>query len=109
MAWLMRRGEVLASLEVANTVASRLRGFGAQQSRAGAMLIMPAHLPHSIGSKVDLDVAHLDSELCVIAMSRLKPARIGLWRPSARAIVEVEAGAFSRWTLCIGDQLEIKQ
>ena len=41
--------------------------------------------------------------------TRMKPHRIGLPVRCARTVVEGEAGAFSRWGLKVGDQVEIRQ
>jgi uncharacterized membrane protein (UPF0127 family) len=55
-----------------------------------------------------IDVAWLDRELTVLRVARLPRNR--MTRPVARAhaVLEAEAGAFARWSLRVGDQLERK-
>ncbi len=109
MAWLLRRGEVLASLEVASDTRARLRGFAGHEDERAALLIAPGHTAHSLGSHAALDVAYLDRELTVRATTGLRPFRIARPRPRSAALLLVERGAFSRWGLSVGDQLEVKR
>jgi hypothetical protein len=55
-----------------------------------------------------IDVAWLDSNLTVLRTARLPRHRITrpVWR--AQSIVEAEAGAVARWSLVVGDQLELQ-
>ncbi len=108
MAWLLRKGEVLASLQVAETRAARRKGLLRQDGVDGALLLRPARSVHSIGMRFPIDVAWLDSNLTVLRTARLPRHRITrpVWR--AQSIVEAEAGAFARWSLVVGDQLELQ-
>ncbi|MEN3273553.1 MAG: hypothetical protein V7636_2314, partial [Actinomycetota bacterium] len=38
----------------------------------------------------------------------MRPWRVGLPRPKARVVIEAEAGSFERWTLKVGDELEVR-
>ena len=69
---------------------------------------MPARSVHSIGMRFPIDVAWLDDDLTVLRTVRL--ARNRMTRPVLRAhsVLEAEAGAFARWSLQVGDQLERK-
>jgi uncharacterized protein len=109
VAWLLREGQVLASVSLAATLAERARGFAARADGDGALFCAPAHMPHSLGAKTDLDVAWVDSQLCVLGTSRLTQSRVGMWRRGAAGVLEAEAGAFERWALRPGDVLEIRQ
>jgi uncharacterized membrane protein (UPF0127 family) len=108
VAWLLRDGEVLASLEVADDRARRRRGLLGRDGIEGALLLVPARSVHSIGMRFPLDVAWLDADLHVLRTTRLGPNR--MTRPLLRSacVLEAEAGAFARWTLQVGDQLERK-
>ncbi len=108
MPWLLRDGEVLASLEVADERAARRKGLLGRDSIDGAMLLVPARSVHSIGMRFPIDVAWLDGDLTVLRTVRL--ARNRMTRPVLRAhsVLEAEAGAFARWSLQVGDQLERK-
>jgi uncharacterized protein len=107
MPWLLRGGEVLASLEVADGARARTRGLLGRDGFDGALLIKPAMSVHTLGMRFPLDVAYLDRELVVVAVTRMRPWRIGVPRLGARAVLEAEAGSFDRWTLAVGDELEV--
>jgi uncharacterized membrane protein (UPF0127 family) len=109
VAWLVREGEVLATLEVAESFGERLRGLLGRDGIDGGLLIRRARSVHTIGMRFPIDVAFCDADLRVVdvvcAMSR---QRVGRPRWRARSVLEAEAGAFERWRLQPGDQLEIK-
>ena len=108
MAWLLRDGEVLASLEVANGRRARRRGLLGRDGIDGAMLLAPARSVHSLGMRFPLDVAWLDRDLTVVRTVRLDRNRMTRPVLRARSVIEAEAGAFARWSLLVGDQLERK-
>jgi uncharacterized protein len=108
MPWLLREGEVLASLEVADRRGARRKGLLGRDSFDGALLLVPARSVHSIGMRFPIDVAWLDGELTVLRTVRL--ARNRMTRPVLRAhsVLEAQAGDFARWGLQVGDRLERK-
>ena len=108
MAWLLREGEVLASLEVADTRSARRRGLLGRDGLEGALLLRPARSVHTFGMRFPLDVAWCDADLTVLRVARLPRRR--LTRPvlRARAVIEAEAGSFERWGLSPGDRLELR-
>ena len=91
MPWLVRGDRVLASLAVADSPASRIRGLLGRSLHDGALLIRPARSAHTLGMRVPIDVAHLDAEL-----------------RGSRAVLEAEAGSFQRWDLQVGDELTVR-
>lgn len=99
---------MLASLEVAEGHAARRKGLLGRDSVEGALLLRPARSVHSVGMRFPIDVAWLDSDLHVLRTARL--ARHRVTRPvlRARSILEAEAGAFARWGLVVGDQLDLE-
>ena len=110
MAWVLRDGEVLAALEIASSRRARNKGLLGRDGIAGALLLPRARMGvHSIGMRFPLDVAFCDRQMVVRRIVCLRPLRIT--RPSFRApcVLEAEAGAFERWGLREGDQLEIKE
>jgi uncharacterized membrane protein (UPF0127 family) len=109
MPWLVRDGEVLASLEIAEDRRSRRRGLLGRDGIDGAMLLTPARAVHTIGMRFDLDVAYLDGELGVVDVVCMKRRRLGRPRPGARSVIEAEAGAFERWGLQVGHRLEVRR
>lgn len=106
--WLLRDGEVLAALEVAEGFRARSRGLLGRDGIAGAILLRPARSVHSLGMTFALDVAFCDKDLTVRRTARLRPGRVT--RPSLRSgcVIEAESGAFERWGLRPGDRLEVR-
>jgi uncharacterized membrane protein (UPF0127 family) len=108
MAWLVRGDDVLASLDVADSFSTRLKGLLGRDGLDGAFLIKSAKSVHTLGLRFAIDVAYCDKELTVVDFVTMRPHRLGLPRPKAHCVIEAEAGAFERWRLRRGDQLEIR-
>ncbi|HVF73781.1 MAG TPA: DUF192 domain-containing protein [Acidimicrobiales bacterium] len=108
MPWLLREGEVLAALEVADARSSRRRGLLGRDSFEGALLLRPARSVHTVGMRFAIDVAYCDGDLRVLETVCMAPWRVGKPRLKARSVIEAEAGAFDRWGLHAGDALEMK-
>ena len=108
MPWLLRDGDVLASLEVADDRPARRKGLLGRDGIDGALLLVPARSVHSIGMRFPIDVAWLDGDLTVVRTVRLGRNRMSRPVLRARCVLEAEAGAFARWGLQVGDQLERK-
>jgi uncharacterized membrane protein (UPF0127 family) len=108
VAWLLRDGEVLASLEIAESRRDRRRGLLGRDGIEGAILLRPARSVHTVGMRFPLDVAFCDAGLRVVRVVRMPRRRVSrlVWR--SRAVIEAEAGAFDRWKLRPGDELEVK-
>jgi uncharacterized membrane protein (UPF0127 family) len=106
--WLLRDEEVLASLEIATSMADRSRGLLGRDGIEGALLLRPARSVHTVGMRFDLDVAFCDAELVVLDTVTMPRWRVGLPRRGARCVLEAEAGAFERWRLRPGDRLEVR-
>ena len=108
MAWLVRDGEVLAALEVAQSFRARAKGLLGRDGLEGAMLLRPARSVHTLGMRFPIDVAFCDADLRVVAVvCHMHRHRVGVPRLRARMVIEAEAGAFERWHLRTGDQLQI--
>jgi hypothetical protein len=110
MSWLLRDGEVLAALEIAESRKARRKGLVGRDGIDGALLLPSARMGvHTIGMRFELDVAFCDHDMVVRRVVCMKPLRMS--RPSFRApcVLEAEGGAFGRWGLQIGDHLEIKE
>lgn len=106
--WLLRDGEVLASLEVADGRRARARGLLGRDGVDGALLLRPARSVHTLGMRFPIDVAFCDDDLRVIRAVTMPRHRVSLPVRRARVVIEAEAGAFARWRLQPGDQLEVK-
>ena len=107
-AWLVSDGRVLASADVALTPKARRHGLIGKQHIDGAMVIPECKWIHSLGVKVALDVAYLNSVNAVVKVQRLKPMRVALPVAQSRIVVEAAAGSFARWGLKLGDTVEVR-
>ncbi|HLI74665.1 MAG TPA: DUF192 domain-containing protein [Acidimicrobiales bacterium] len=105
--WLLRDGSVLATTVVADSYGTRIRGLLGRSGFDGALLLPRTRAVHSLGMRFALDVAFLDRDLKVLSVVVLEPWRVTLPRPRARCVLEAEAGAFERWELRPGDELEL--
>ncbi len=101
-------GHVLASAERAKDRSARAHGLLGRTGVDGAFVIAPCHSVHTIGMKFAIDVAFLDEAGFVVKVVHMRRNRIGLPVWKARTVVEAEAGAFERWGLHLGDQLELR-
>ena len=108
MAWLCRDAEVLASVEVAEDRRARRRGLLGRDGIDGALLIRPCRSVHTVGMRFPIDVAFCSEDLEVLSTCRMRRWRVGAPRLRARIVIEAEAGAFERWQLRVGDQLEVR-
>jgi uncharacterized membrane protein (UPF0127 family) len=107
--WVLREGEVLAAAEIADSLADRIRGLLGRTGYDGALFLPHTRAVHSMGMRFSIDVAFLDGELNVVDVVRLPPWRMTRPRLRCRGVLEAEAGAFERWRLRPGDQLELRR
>lgn len=108
MAWLVCDARVLASAEVAEGRRAKRRGLLGRDSLDGALVIEPCRWIHTIGMKFPIDVAYLDADGVVVKTIQMHRYRMGIPVWPARSVIEAEAGAFARWGLRVGDQIEIR-
>ena len=107
--WLLRDGDVVCALEMTESFAERAKGLMGRDGCEGALHLSGARGAHTAGMKFPLDVAFLSTDLIVLRIVRLSPWRIALPRPSARSVLQAEAGALERWGVRVADQLEIRE
>ena len=108
MSWLLRQGDVLATAEVAETFAQRSRGLLGKSSFDGALILPRTRSVHTFGMRFAVDVAVCNKDMVVVGVTTLRPWRMSLPRRGGRSVVEAQAGAFERWGLRVGDQLELR-
>ncbi|MFB6615377.1 DUF192 domain-containing protein [Streptomyces sp. NPDC085524] len=89
-------------LEVAASYRARTRGLLGRDGIDGALLLTPAASVHTFGMRFAIDVAYLDRNLRVRAVTTMPPGRLGLPRLRARHVLEAEAGAMAAWGLRVG-------
>jgi hypothetical protein len=99
----------LASLDVARTHRERARGLLGRDGIEGALWLAPARSVHTMGMRFAIDVAFCDGDGVVLRVVTLHRYRMSRFVLKARAVVEAEAGTFSRWNLRPGDKLEVKE
>lgn len=107
MGWLLKDGQVLASLDIASTRGERRRGLLGREGIDGALLLERTRWVHTIGMQFPLDVAYLDVDGTVVKTLTMHPHRLGAPVPRARSVIEAQAGAFGRWGLAVGDVVEV--
>jgi uncharacterized membrane protein (UPF0127 family) len=108
VAWLVLDGQVLASLERADTMGQRLRGLLGRHHIEGALLLTPCRSVHTVGMAMPIDVAMCDADLTVLRVATVAPNRVCLPRRRARCAVEAPAGALARWGVVPGTVLEVR-
>lgn len=107
--WLVKDGNVLASLEVAETRVARTRGLLGRDGIEGAMLFPKTRSVHTFGMRFGLDVAFLDDGNTVMHVISLPPNRVSGFHLHASSVLEAEQGVFGHWGIEPGDVLEISE
>lgn len=111
MPWLVREGEVLASVESATTHTARRRGLLGRDGIDG-VLHLRSRSVHTVGMRFPIDVATCiplgGERFRVVRVRTVVPWRVT--RPSLRASVvfEAEAGMLRSSGVAPGDVLEVR-
>jgi uncharacterized membrane protein (UPF0127 family) len=108
MAWLVRDGKVLATVEVATSVTGRTRGLLGRDGIDGALLLRPARSVHTFRMRFAIDVAFCDGDQRVVKVLTLPPNRMTLPVRKARSVIECEAGMLRKWGVKVGDKLDVR-
>jgi len=108
MAWLVSDARVLASAEVADTRRARRRGLLGRDRLDGALVIDRCRWIHTIGMRFPIDVAYLDDDGTVVKTIQMNRFRLGTPVRGASWVVEAQGGAFERWGLRVGDEVEVR-
>ncbi len=112
MSWLVRDGDVLATVEEATSVPDRVRGLWHRPPPVGALVLRPPFVLHTVGLPYAVDVAFCDGgtdgRIAVTDTVRLPPYRVARPRLGTKMLVVAADGAFERWRLAVGDELEIR-
>ncbi|MFH9606598.1 DUF192 domain-containing protein [Streptomyces sp. NPDC017448] len=95
-------------LRIAASYRARTRGLLGRDGIEGALMLTPCGSVHTFGMRFAIDVAYLDRTFRVLAVTTMRPGRLGLPRLRARHVVEAEAGAMERWGVRPGVQVELR-
>ena len=97
---------------VVRTFGERLVGLAFRREPPASGLLLPrTRSVHTFGMRFPIDVAFCrrqDETFVVLSVVEMRPWRVGRPRPRATCVIEAERGAFGRWRLLPGDELEIK-
>lgn len=107
MAWLVRDGEVLASVELADGRAARRRGLLGRADFDG-VLRLKARSVHTIGMRFGIDAAFCDTDGTVRRVVTMAPWRVSLPALRRTIVFEARADTFREWNLRPGDCLEVR-
>lgn len=99
----------MASAERADDHRSRARGLLGRSGVEGALVLSKCRSVHTIGMKFAIDVAYLDGDGVVLKVAHMQRNRVGMPVWKANMVVEAQAGAFERWGLKVGDQVELRE
>ena len=90
----------------------RLWGLWHRPPPIGALLLRPPIVLHTVGLPYTVDVAFCDEgtdgRMAVTETVRLAPFRVARPRLRTKLLVVAPDGAFERWRLTVGDELEIR-
>ncbi|MEV7522331.1 DUF192 domain-containing protein [Streptomyces sp. NPDC091371] len=100
-------GATAVPLEVAASYRARTRGLLGRGGIDGALLLTPAASVHTFRMRFAIDVAHLDRNLRVLAVTTMPPGRLGRPRLRSRHVLEAEAGAMAGWGLRVGTRVKV--
>ncbi len=106
--WLLRDGDVVCALDMADSPADRRNALRGDNGWDGALHVQGARAVHTAGARFPIDVAFLSVDLTVVRVTRLKPWRMAVGGRKVHSRVESEAGSFERWGVRVGDQLEVR-
>lgn len=107
MGWLLHDGEVLASVEVATGVWSRIRP-GAHLSRSPAVVLDGGRFLMGLRTSNPMVAVDLNEELLVLSMRTLRHSGIHLYSRGTRWVVLAPLTLARRWSLSVGDELELR-
>lgn len=105
---MVNDGVVMASAEVAEDARAKRRGLLGRDEFEGAFVIERCRWIHTMGMRFPIDVAFIDADGAVLKTMRMSRHRMGIPVRGARAVIEAQAGAFSRWGLHVGDVVELR-
>ncbi|MGN6301116.1 MAG: DUF192 domain-containing protein [Angustibacter sp.] len=95
-------------VDVARSVLQRSRGLLGRREVPTALLLHPCSSVHSLGMRVDLQVAYLDRDLRVLEVADLPRWRVHRPRRRAAAVLEAAPGALTACGVRPGARLAVR-
>lgn len=71
-------------------------------------MLDPCRWVHTLGMRFPLDIAFVDADGTVIKTLHMARWRVGVPVLRAHCVIEAEHGAFERWGLRVGDQIDVR-
>lgn len=101
-------GVVVAQIEVADSFGRRLRGLMLRRPLPAGLLLVPERSVHGMWMRVPLDVASVDAAGTVLAVSVLRPWRVGPHVTGTHQVLEAPVGSFEAWGVRPGARLSLR-
>ena len=110
VSWLLRDGDVMATVEVADSFAARTKGLLGRDGYEGAMVLPRTRPVHTFGMRFAVDVAFCDKEMVVLGVTTLRPWRMSAGPAGGPARSSRPRPAPSTAGACgSGDRLELRE
>jgi uncharacterized membrane protein (UPF0127 family) len=107
--WLLRGATVLASAEVVESRAARVRGLLGRDGIDGVLVLRPCRSIHTLGMRFTIEVLWCDDDLRVLRVATVRPWRLTRPVPGTRVVIEGEVGTFTASDVGVGDQLTLRE
>ena len=108
MPWLVRDGDVLAAVEVADSAPARRRGLLGRDAFEGAFVLRPCRNVHTVRMRFPIDVAFCDAEGVVLRTVTLAPWRVSPCRAPGRVRDRGGGGRVRPLAPARGDRVELR-
>lgn len=107
MAWLLNQGDVLASVRVAGGIGDHVRLPGLLR-RSPVVILHGGTSLLTTGVSSELLIVLCDETMTIQMLKSMKPWRLTLYRPKYRWVVVAPMEIGRRWSVSVGDQLELR-
>jgi len=107
IARLVIDGTDQSEVVVADTPLRRLRGMLGRRPLPPALILRPTSSVHGIGMREALDIAVLDADGTVLAVTVLRPMRATAPVRRGKQVLEAPVGSFARWGLERGSRVAV--
>ena len=106
--WIIVGCRVVTSTAIATSRKDRRRGLRGATAVPYPLVIERCRWVNSFGMKIPIEVVYLDKDSQIIKIRTLHPNRLASPVLRATRVLETEIGAFRRWNLQVGDEIEVR-